>query len=123
MTRAYLAPTGAARNIYIVDFVEAPPDIERETPVVVDAVFLRRVKFERDLPDGKVEFHEAPLFLARNISKVEERAPMVGYNFRWVVVMMAIGVLGALSMITIRGWMRQRADAPASSPTPRRIPD
>jgi len=123
MTRVYLADPQAPKELYFVDFVEEPPDLEPETPVVVDAVFLRRLKYERDLPGDQPVYHEAPLFLARHVAKVQARPPGVGYRFRWVVVMMAVGLLGGLSLLTFRGWARMRSAAPASSPTPRRIPD
>jgi hypothetical protein len=120
MTRVYLADPQAPKEVTFVDFVEAPPEIEPETQVVVDAVFLRRVMYERsDTP----QYHQAPLLLARSIAKVQERPPGVGYRYRWLVVMMAVGLLAGLSLLTFRGWARLRSAAPPSSPTARRIPD
>lgn len=121
VTRAYFAPSGMRPDqVYFVDFVEPLPAIEKETFAVFDAVFLRRVKYERrDLPDNKVEFHSAPLFVARNIAKVEPARVPASYGFKWVVVLLAASMFGFLTVITLKSWMAARSGGPVA----RRIPD
>ena len=120
VTRAYFAPSALAANeVYIVDFVDPPPDIQKERYVVLDAVFLRRVSYERQLPGKESVFHQAPLFVARGITKVEEERVPSAYRFRGLVVLLGVGLFGFLSLITIKGWMAARS----GGPVPRRIPD
>ncbi len=120
VTRAYLALPAAPNEVYFVDFLEPPPDIEKETPVIVDAVFLRRVRYERALPAGsKPEFHQAPVFVARSVGKVREARVPSAYRFRWVVVLLGAGLFGFLTLLTLKGWIAARSGGPA----PRRIPN
>jgi hypothetical protein len=120
VTRAYFATSSLGANeIHIVDFVEPPPAIEPETYVVLDAVFLRRVSYERELPGKETKFHQAPLFVARNIAKVEPPRVASAYRFRGLVVLLGLGLFGFLSLITIKSWMAARS----GGPVPRRIPD
>lgn len=113
LTRAYFATAGAAyaKEVYFVDFVEPLPEIETETYAVMDAVFLRRVKYERG--DRPGEFHTAPLFLARNVAKVQAPPAPFGFGFRWVVLALAVGMLGFLTLITLKVWMAGRTGGPA----------
>src|SRR5262245_56365817 len=116
VTRTYFATSGPLANeVYFVDFVEPLPEIESEAYAVMDAVFLRRVKYERG--DRTGEFHTAPLFLARNVAKVQPPPVPSGFRFRWVVVALAVGMLGFLTLITLKTWMAGRTGGPA----PRRL--
>ena len=121
VTRALFAESGNAVNhIYIIDFVEPPPEVEKETWMIVDAVFLRRVKYERDIPGAKeARYHEAPLFVARSVAKVQEPKIPSTYKFRWLVAIMGITLFGFLTVLTLKGWMAARS----GGPIPRRIPD
>jgi hypothetical protein len=115
VTRAYLALPDAPKEVYFVDFVEPPPDIE--TPVVLDAVYLRRVKYERS--DRTGEFHQAPLFVARSIAKVQPPKPPAQYRFLPVAVLLGIAVLAFMTFLTVKMFMAARSGGPA----PRRVPD
>ncbi|HKS16721.1 MAG TPA: hypothetical protein VJU16_05375 [Planctomycetota bacterium] len=117
VTRAYLALPEAPKEVYFVDFVEPPPDIEKETPVVLDAVFLRRVKYERS--DRTGEFHQAPLLVARNIAKVQPPKKPAQYRFLPVAVLLGVAMFAFLAFLTIKMFMAARS----SGPVPRRIPD
>jgi len=117
VTRAYLALPEAPKEVYFVDFVEPPPDIEKETPVVLDAVFLRRVKYERS--DRSGEFHQAPLFVARNIAKVQPPKTPAQYRFLPVAVLLGVALLAFLTFLTVKVFLAGRSGGPA----PRRIPD
>jgi hypothetical protein len=120
VTRAYFAPSGMRPDqVFIVDFVEPLPEIEQETYAIMDAVFLRRVKYERELPGGKVEFHTAPLFVARNVAKIEPPLVPATYRFRWIVALLAASMFGFLTVITLKSWMAARSGGPVA----RRIPD
>jgi hypothetical protein len=116
-TRAFLALPDAPKEVYIVDFVEPPPDIEKETPVVLDAVFLRRVRYER--ADRPGEFHQAPLFVSRHIAKVQPPKAPSGYRFLGVAILLGVGLFGFLIILTVKTWMAARA----GGPVPRRLPD
>lgn len=115
VTRAYFALPRTPKEIYIVDFVDPLPPIPKETPVIIDAVFLRRVKYERS---DRAEFHQAPFLLARNVSKIREPLPPSAYRFRWVVALMGLALLGFLSYLTLKGWYELRSRGPLA----RRVP-
>jgi len=120
VTRAYFAPSSVAANqVYIIDFVVPIPAIERETYAVLDAVFLRRVSYERDVAGNRTEFHQAPLFLARTIAKVQEARTPGTFRFMPVAILMGVGLFGFLTVLTLKGWMAARS----RGPVPRRIPD
>jgi hypothetical protein len=116
VTRAYLALPGAPKEVYFVDFLEPPPDIEKETPVVVDAVFLRRVRFERS--DRPGEFHQAPLFVARTVAKVQDPKVPSQYRFLGVAILLGLGTFAFLSYLIVRSFIAARS----GGPQPRRIP-
>jgi hypothetical protein len=118
VTRAYLAESRTPKEVYFVDFVEAPADIEKETPVVVDAVFLRRVKYER--ADRPGQFHEAPLFVARSVAKVQD-APRTGpYKFLPVAILIGIATFAFLLFLFVKTFIAARSGGPPAPP--RRIP-
>jgi len=119
VTRAYFAPSSAeANHVYIVDFVEPLPALEKETYVVMDAVFLRRDKDER-AGQTDTRFHQWPHFLARAVAKTEPPRPPSAYRFRGLVLLLGFGLFGFLSLITIKSWMSARS----GGPVPRRLPD
>ena len=120
VTRAYLTESVAnKKNVYLVDFVEPPPEIESESEVVLDAVFLRRVKFETPRtaanPDGE---HTAPLFIARSITKVQEPTKPLTQRYMPLAVVLGGGVLAFLSLITIKTWMASRSAPPSARRSP-----
>ena len=119
VTRGYFAPSSIEANqVYIVDFVEPLPKLEKETYVVMDAVFLRRDRDERaGLRDA--HYHQWPHFLARAIAKTEPARIPSAYRFRGLVIMLGIGLFGFLAILTLKTWMAARS----GGPVPRRIPD
>ena len=117
VTRAYMGERQFKNEVYIVDFVEPPAELDRETPVIVDAVFLRRVKYERAGKPG--QFHEAPLFVARSIAKVQDAPKGAQYRFMPVAILIAVGLLAFLTYLLVKSFMAARSGGP---PAPRRIP-
>jgi hypothetical protein len=80
---------------YVVDLLEAPPDLPQRSLVSMDAVFLKLGTYEAK--KGQVQ---APLFVGRNLRLVKERMaadPVAGLS-GWVVA----GV-GAFLMLLILG--------------------
>jgi len=116
VTRAYLTESvGEMNKVYLVDFVDPLEDIESEAEVVLDAVFLRRVRYEAPNRQG---FHQAPLFIARSVAKVQDPAKPLTQRYFGLAVVLGGGVLAFLSLITIKTWMASRSAPPSARRSP-----
>jgi hypothetical protein len=120
VTRGYFTESvGKMKQVYFVDFVEPLEDIESEAEVVLDAVFLRRVKFEVPKtalnPEG---WHQAPLFLARSVAKVQDPPKPLTQKYLPLALILGVGVLAFLSLITIKTWMASRSAPPPARRSP-----
>lgn len=65
--RTYLCNPTAAEG-YVVDLIEAPPDVAKRSPVAVDALFLKRGAYE-----GQKGMVEAPFLIGRSLTAVPEK--------------------------------------------------